>query len=80
MPQDIRDLSFEELTAYLTEIGEKSFRAQQIFEWIYQKNAWNFEAMKNLPQPLRMKLKADFILAPNRIAQKLAAPAKEMSK
>lgn len=67
---DIRNLSLEELSAYLTSIGEKPFRAVQIFEWIYQKNAWSFEAMKNLSHELRARLAKDFELKPNVIAEK----------
>jgi 23S rRNA (adenine2503-C2)-methyltransferase len=68
--QDIRNLSFEELTAYLESIGEKSFRAQQIFDWIYQKNVWSFTEMKNLPKPLQDRLRQDFLFQRNEIAQK----------
>ena len=68
--KDIRDLSFEELTQYFSAAGEESFRATQIFEWIYQKNAWDFDAMANLPKKLRDRLKKDFILQPNAIAEK----------
>ena len=46
---DIRDLSLDELTQHMASIGEKPYRAAQIFEWIYQKGAWSFDAMKNLP-------------------------------
>ncbi len=70
-PKDIRDLSFEELEQYLSSIGEKSFRATQIFEWIYQKNAWGFDTMANLSKDLRDRLKKDFVLKPNDIAEKM---------
>lgn len=70
---DIRNLSFEELVLYLESIGEKSFRAVQIFEWIYQKGAWGFEAMSSLPQNLRDRLKIDFDLRPNTIALKVVS-------
>ena len=68
--RDIRDLSFEELVQYLDTIGAESFRARQIFEWIYKKGAWSFEAMSNLSRELRDQLKKDFVLKPNTIAQK----------
>ena len=68
--KDIRDLDLEEMAAYLKSIGEKVFRAQQIFQWIYQKGAWGFEAMTNLPKELRDRLSQDFDLKPNAIAQK----------
>ena len=70
MKQDILDLSFEELIHYFESIGEKSFRAQQVFEWIYQKGVWSFDAMANLPKPIREKLKQVFELKPNTIADK----------
>jgi len=68
---DIRDLSLEELAAYLKSVGAETFRAGQIFGWIYQKGAWGFEAMSNVPQGLRGRLNKDFVLKPNQIAQKL---------
>lgn len=72
--QDIRGHSYGDLVKYLELIGEKGFRATQIFEWIYQKNVWAFEEMKNLPQDLRDQLAKDFVWKPCKIAKK------EMSK
>jgi len=68
--EDIRNLSYDELVQYCESIGEKEFRATQIFEWIYQKNAWGFDDMTNLSKPLQDRLKRDFILQPNMIAEK----------
>lgn len=68
--EDVRNLSYEELVAYFAATGEKAFRAAQIFEWIYQKNAWSFDDMTNLPKSLREKLKQDFQLQPNTIIEK----------
>jgi len=68
---DIRDLTLEELTAYLKSVAAEPFRAEQIFQWIYQKGAWGFEVMTNVPVGLRDRLKKDFALKPNEIAQKL---------
>jgi len=69
--QDIRNLSLEELADYLKSAGLESFRAEQIFQWIYKQGAWSFEAMTNLSQSLRERLSKDFVLKPNAIAQKL---------
>lgn len=66
---DIRSLSFEDLGVYLHSIGEKSFRAEQIFQWIYQKNAWEFEQMSNLSQSLRDRLSIDFLFGRNSLAE-----------
>ncbi len=68
--RDIRDFSYEELEHFLSSLGEKPFRAKQIYEWIYQKNAWGYEAMTNLPQSLREKLSHELILKPHMIARK----------
>jgi 23S rRNA (adenine2503-C2)-methyltransferase len=70
---DIRDLSLEELAAYLKSLAVPSFRAGQIYQWIYQKGAWGFDAMTNIPQELRDRLKKNFILQPNQVAQKSIA-------
>ncbi len=70
---DIRDLSLEELAAYLKSVAAEPFRAQQIFQWIYQKGAWGFDAMTNVPKELRERLQKDLVLAPNEIAQKVVS-------
>ena len=67
---DIRNLSHKELEEYLKSIGEKPFRATQIFEWIYKKDAWSFDDMTNLSQGLREKLKTNFNLSRPTISQK----------
>jgi 23S rRNA (adenine2503-C2)-methyltransferase len=73
MNTDIRNLSFDELQEYLSSIAEKPFRAEQIWQWIYQKNIWDFEDMNNLSKGLRESFKKDFILKRNTIAQKVVS-------
>ena len=73
MKSDIRNLSLKELEDYLQSIGEQSFRAKQIFEWIYKKGVWSFDAMRNLSDGLRQKLSQDFELKPLTIAKKQVA-------
>ena len=58
--EDIRNLSFHALTGYVTRKGEKEFRAQQLFEWIYKKNISRFDRMPNLPAKLIAHLQKDF--------------------
>ncbi len=60
---DIRELSFEELVSYLNEIGEPAYRANQIFEWLYQKGASRFNQMTNLSQALRDRLASDLLFS-----------------
>lgn len=54
--KDIRKLNLDDLENYLTSIGEKSFRAKQIHEWLWKKNAHEFEDMTNLSKKLREEL------------------------
>ncbi|WP_140937036.1 23S rRNA (adenine(2503)-C(2))-methyltransferase RlmN [Sphingobacterium lumbrici] len=59
---DIRSLSLDQLKEKLTEMGEQAFRAKQIYEWIWQKSATDFDQMSNLSKSLREKLKAGFTI------------------
>ncbi|MFC4320230.1 23S rRNA (adenine(2503)-C(2))-methyltransferase RlmN [Litchfieldia salsa] len=56
----IYTLQLEEMKTWLSENGEKPFRATQIFEWLYEKRVSNFEEMSNLSKELRQKLAAHF--------------------
>lgn len=56
MKTDIMSLTIEELEQYLEKLGEKKFRAGQIFRWIY-KGTDSFDDMTNLSKELRIKLK-----------------------
>ncbi len=67
---DIRDLTLEELRAELTAMGEKAFRAGQVFDWLYKRRAAKFEGFTSLPKPLREKLAARFGLHPVALAEK----------
>lgn len=60
--KNIRHLSLPELEQYFETLGEKKFRAQQVYEWLWQKQAQSFEAMSNLSKELRRKLQEDFTL------------------
>jgi len=67
---DIRDLSFSQMEDFLKTIGEPSFRAQQIFVWLYQKGVDDFQAMTNLPPGLRAKLADRFVIQKPEIADR----------
>jgi 23S rRNA (adenine2503-C2)-methyltransferase len=60
--RNIRHLSLSELEAYFEEIGDKKFRARQVFEWIWLKQARSFEDMTNLSKELRARLAEHFTL------------------
>jgi 23S rRNA (adenine2503-C2)-methyltransferase len=57
---NIRTFSKEEIGEYLESIGEKKFRLQQIWEWLWQKHAFDFQSMSNLSKELRIKLEEKF--------------------
>jgi 23S rRNA (adenine2503-C2)-methyltransferase len=59
--KNIRHLSASELDEYFLKMGEKKFRAKQVWEWIWQKHAQGFEDMTNLSKDLRSKLQEEFI-------------------
>ena len=60
--KDIRKLSKDELTTIFTEMGEKRFRANQVYEWLWQKSARSFDEMTNLSKKLREQLSATFTI------------------
>lgn len=53
---NLLNLTLQELEAFILEIGEKKFRATQIFEWLHQKKIVSIEEMSNLSKPFREKL------------------------
>jgi len=59
---NIRNLSLSQLESYFAEIGDKKFRAKQVYEWLWQKHAGSFDAMTNLGKELRIKLAEHFSL------------------
>ena len=59
---DIRLLSLDELISQLTALGEKPFRAKQIYEWLWKKSATSFDDMTNLSLKLRAFLAENFII------------------
>ena len=60
--EHIIGLDKEELSDKLSQMGEKPFRAKQIWQWLYLKGARSFEEMTNLSKDLRAKLAEHFIL------------------
>lgn len=58
--KEICSFSLEDLKVWMEQNGEKPFRAAQIFDWIYQKEAPSFEAMTNVGKELRSKFAAQF--------------------
>ena len=59
---EIKSLSLMQLKNTMIEMGEKAFRARQIYEWLHQKQAESFDEMSNLSAALREKLKERCVL------------------
>jgi len=53
---NLLDYSENELVSFFVELGEKSFRAQQLLQWIYQFGVSDFSAMSNISKVLKIKL------------------------
>ena len=51
----LKDFTFDELTEYFLSIGQKKYRAKQVYEWLY-KGVESFEEMTNLSKELRTQL------------------------
>ena len=49
-----------DLEEYFLNVGEKKFKARQIYEWIYKKNIYDFKQMTNIKKDLQEKLSEDF--------------------
>jgi 23S rRNA (adenine2503-C2)-methyltransferase len=62
--KDIRALSLQELEAYFSSIGEKPFRAKQVYEWLWNKNVHSLSEMTNLSKSLRENLENHFSIRP----------------
>jgi len=58
--KNIRILTLEQITALFKELGEPAFRAKQLYEWLWNKRAINFDEMTNFSLELREKLKENF--------------------
>ena len=48
--KDLKSMDLNEVTAFVTELGEKPFRAKQLYQWMHQKLAPSLEDMTNLPK------------------------------
>ena len=60
--KNIKNYNLEELKQEFINLGEKSFRAEQVFKWIYQENVTSFDQMTNISLELREKLKQNYFL------------------
>ena len=69
--KNIKNYTLEELKEEMKSIGEKPFRAEQIFKWLYEQKVKSFEEMSNLSIPLREKLEKEYTICNFKIIKKL---------
>lgn len=62
MNKPIKAYSIDELKIVIKELGQPSFRAAQLTDWIYARNVRNYDDMTNLPKSLRIELTEKFPL------------------
>ncbi len=77
---DIKSLTFAELSAQLTELGEKAFRVNQIYQWLHVKLVEDFDDMTNLSKDLREKLKTNFLIRQVKAVDRRTSANDETSK
>jgi 23S rRNA (adenine2503-C2)-methyltransferase len=61
-PVDVASLSLAALTTFFVELGEKPFRARQVYRWLHQRGATRFDEMTDLSKALREQLNAKAVI------------------
>src|SRR5699024_5289759 len=57
---DLKSMSLEELSEEMKRLGEKPFKAKQLYEWMHKKHASSYDEMSNLSKELRRKLNESY--------------------
>lgn len=60
--KDIRALTKEQLRNFFVENGDKAFRGNQVYEWLWSKSAHSFDDMTNISKATREMLEKDFVI------------------
>ncbi|MBQ7371617.1 MAG: 23S rRNA (adenine(2503)-C(2))-methyltransferase RlmN [Blautia sp.] len=71
--RDIKSMTLEELKALMTELGDRPFRAKQLYSWLHERLVTSCEDMTNLPKSLREKLQPFPITALEPVDIKISA-------
>ena len=67
--KDIRTLSLDQLQDYFVSLGEKPFRAKQVYDWLWSKNLHSIDEMTNLSKELREKIAQEYTINPISVDQ-----------
>ncbi len=60
--KDIRSLTRAQLREFFVDNGDKAFRGNQVYEWLWQKSAHSFEVMTSLSKETRAMLEENFVI------------------
>ncbi len=71
--KNIKDYNLDELKREFQELGEKPYRAEQVFMWLYKEKIKEFEEMTNISKELRKKLQENYTMCNFKIAKKLVS-------
>lgn len=80
LTMDLHGCTLKELSVWMTEKGEKPFRAAQIFDWIYHKGAKSWEEMTDLSKALRQELPNFFTFNSLQFVRALESQDQETTK
>ena len=53
---DLKSMTLQEMQEYMESIGEKKFRAKQVYEWFHKHLALSLDEMNNIPKKLKEKI------------------------
>ena len=70
---DIKSMTKDELKNLMTELGEKPFRAKQIYSWLHEHLVTSYDEMRNIPGKLKEKLKDYPIAALEMVDEQVSA-------
>ena len=69
--RSIYDMSLKDLEEYFESLGEKKFKARQVYDWLYKKRVSSFDEMTNMKKDLISKMKEDFSISKLEIIRRL---------
>ena len=68
--KSIYDKTLEQLEEYFESIGEKKFKARQLYDWLYKKRVTSFDEMTNIKKELRTFIASTYTMEPLKILER----------
>ena len=65
--KNLRDFTYEEFLALIGELGERPYRAEQIFRWVFQRRATSIDQMTDISKAFRERLKEEYEIKGNAV-------------